>query len=497
MADKAPSLSAARPAFRRPPPMPYFSNDDIAQIATPPGPGGTGVLRLSGPNAFAILRRVADSFAPGWEGRPEKGVHACRMLLPLSVHDGTRRSPGLHPCRARVFLMPGPASYTREDVAEIHLPGAGVVLAAGLARLAAEGARPAERGEFTFRAFRNGRLGLAQAEAVEEIIRASDEAERKAALARLGDEADGRVALWREQALGIAARLEAALDFPDEEPGADALPDMAALAAALENEGVALADNRLMPGSGLPHAAFVGLANAGKSSLMNALFGDDRHLTSARPATTRDRLVRLAEWNNAVFELSDNPGHDPEGENGADGADGADDRRLVACRAMAGLGGEDLACWVVDSSRPAGPAEEAFCRRLRGRVFIIMNKADLPAATTPDEAAGLARRAGLDVAGVALVSAVRGDGLAELRRRLAEAVRRLGPHSRWNSRERLELAAALDGLRAAADELSGAGRLELASEEMRRCAEAFSRALGEGYAEETLVRIFSGFCIGK
>lgn len=474
--------------------MPYFSNDDIAQIATPPGPGAIGVLRLSGPNAFAILRRVADGFAPGWSGKPEKSVHACNVALALAAHDGTRRRPILHPCPARVFLMPGPASYTREDVAEIHLPGAGVVLAAGLARLVAEGARPAERGEFTFRAFRNGRLGLGQAEAVEQVIRASGEAERKAALARLGDEADGRVARWREQALGIAARLEAALDFPDEEPDADALGAMAALAAALENEGVALADNRIMPGSGLPRAAFVGLANAGKSSLMNALFGDDRHLISPRPATTRDRLVRRADWNGAVFELSDNPGHDPDG---AGAPDGADDRRLVAERAVAGLGGEDLACWVVDASLPPAPAMEAFCRRLSGTVFIILNKADLPAATAPEEAAGLAKRAGLDVAGVALVSAVRGDGLVELRRRLAETVCRLGPHSRWNNRERLELAAALDGLRSAADELSGAGRLELASEEMRRCAEAFSRALGEGYAEETLVRIFSGFCIGK
>lgn len=468
--------------------MPYFSDDDIAQIATPPGPGGVGVLRLSGPNAFAILRNVADGPAIDWKGKPEKGVFPCRLRLRLSAYDGTKRTPAAHSCPARAFLMPGPASYTREDVVEIHLAGSGALLAAGLAALVEAGARPAERGEFTFRAFRNGRIGLGQAEAVEKVIRAANEAERKAALARLGDETDQRIALWRAQALDIAARLEAALDFPDEELDAEALGGMNELAAALERDGAALSRNRAMPGSGLPHAAFVGLANAGKSSLVNALFGDDRHLTSAAPSTTRDRLPRRADWHGIAFDLSDNPGHDP---------DGPAERRLAADRAMSALGGEDLACWVVDASQRLGPAEEAFCRRLSGALFIVMNKADLPAAASGGEAARLAENAGLEVVGAATVSAVRGDGLETLRARLAEAVGNLRPHGRWNRRETLELAAALDSVRAVARELAGAGRLELASEEMRRCVEAFSRAMGEGYGEETLVRIFSGFCIGK
>ncbi len=167
--------------------MPYFSIDDIAQISSPPGRGAVGILRVSGPNAFAIAAKTVDDTCNLLAER-RKGCCDSSFRLPLRSYTRTGKGePKLHSCPARLFTMPAPASYTREDVVEIHLPGSQAILQAGLNALVRSGARPAAPGEFTFRAFRNGRLSLAQAEAVEETIRSANDLERQNALSRLGD----------------------------------------------------------------------------------------------------------------------------------------------------------------------------------------------------------------------------------------------------------------------------------------------------------------------
>ncbi len=473
--------------------MPYFSRDDIAQIGTAPGPGLVGAIRLSGDNAFAILGKATVGLERLLAGRPARAVHPCRIMLELACH---RRENGVQararrvvPCPARALLMPAPASSTREDVAELHLPASPALLQAGLAALVRAGARPAAPGEFTFRAFRNGRLSLGQAEAVEAVIRAGNEVERRQALSRLGDSRRAGVEAWRDRILALAARVEAALDFSGEELDDGAGAELAAVAREMELSGLALARPDRAGESGLPHLALVGLTNAGKRSLFNALLGDEAALVSPRAATTRDHLRREVEWDGVGLALSDNPGHNP-GEAPAGG-------RLAAERAGERLGGEDLACWVVDASRPPGEREEDFARRLSGTVLVVLNKCDLPAATTAEAVLGLARRSGLAPVGVLEASAAAGTGVDALRARLAGAARGLAGAGGWNRREVFELTAALDGCREAARELAGPGRLELAAEDLRRSAAAFSRALGEGYAEEVLTRIFSRFCIGK
>ncbi|MCC8116645.1 MAG: tRNA uridine-5-carboxymethylaminomethyl(34) synthesis GTPase MnmE, partial [Planctomycetes bacterium] len=152
------------------------------------------------PNAWRILRAVTDGLADVLAGgSPRRGVYPCRLTLDLARPGGEGSRPV--PCPARVFLSPAPASYTREDVAEIHLPGAPVLLQAALRALVRAGARPAGPGEFTFRAFRNGRINLGQAEAVEDIVSASRDDERRQALDRLGDHNLGRIRAWRDRVM--------------------------------------------------------------------------------------------------------------------------------------------------------------------------------------------------------------------------------------------------------------------------------------------------------
>lgn len=467
--------------------MGYFNHDDIAQIGSPPGRGLVGIIRVSGPDAFVTAGRTL-SDGDG-ERLRRHGVRDCRMMLPLRRRVGPTERESLRlPCPVRVFSMPGPASYTREDVVEFHLPGSPAILGAAMKALTEAGARPALPGEFTFRAFRNGRLSLSQAEAVEETIRAADAAERRSALARLGDPSPGRIGEWRDRVMAAAAMLEASLDFDAEELGEDPTSQLGQLVEELSREGVLVADRDRAGLSFLPHLALVGRTNAGKSSLFNALLGEDEVLVSAEASTTRDSLRREVVWHGVGLVLSDNPGHDATASGGAGEAAGLSMRRL---------GGEDLACLVLDGSRGLDEEDLAFIAKLEGRVLAVRNKCDLPAAAAADEIAAALREAGLALPTVWEVSARTGEGLEELRRGLAEACRGVPAAHGWNRRQRLELGSALECCRRALAELSGPGRLELAAEDLRGALSAFGRAMGEGYAEEALELIFSRFCLGK
>lgn len=466
---------------------PYFSSDDIAQIGTPPGPAPVGAIRISGPNAFAILARATRGLENILADRPKRSVHACRVVVELSRRRDGGPERAACECPGRAFLMPAPASYTREDVAEIHLPGAPVLLQAALATLVRAGARPAAPGEFTFRAFRNGRLSLGQAEAVEEVIRAANAADLRRALGRLGERARERVESWRSRAMDLVARVEAALDFSEEELDADVAQNLADMVAALEREGADISGT-MSPASTLPTVALVGRTNAGKSSLFNALLADDTALVSTVPSTTRDSLHREVNWAGTRFLLSDNPGFHPGGTGAAGDAANAAARRL---------GGSDMACWVVDGSVAPDDRDREFAAGLSGGVVVAINKCDLPLRVKAEYVVALAADSGLAPHSVVLVSAATGAGVDGLRQTLADVAKTLVGSGQWNRREIFELTRALAGCRAAAGELAGVGRLELAAEDLREAAMAFSRALGDGYAEETLTRIFSSFCIGK
>ena len=469
--------------------MPYFSDDDIAQIGSPPGRSLLGAVRLSGKNAFAILTRMSSGlgqvFATGTVARQ---VRFCTLHLTLSAYGENGVETREYPYPATVYLMPAPRSYTRENVVEIHIPGAPALLQATLAACVRAGARTAMPGEFTFRAFRSGRLSLGQAEAVEDVVRAGNNAELRAALSRLGDRRVSQAKIWRDRVMDAAAHIEAALDFSEEELEGNTAEDLSRIIEELEREGVTISEAGAPGDADLPRISLVGLANAGKSSLLNALLGDKTALASPEASTTRDSLRREVEWNGTRIELTDNPGYHPEGSGSG---------RAAADRAMAGLGSGELSCWVVDASIAPGEHEHNFARMLFGQVFIVLNKSDMPPATSEDGITAFALAAGVRAVGTASTSALTGNGIAPLRSRLANAVASAKSYSRWNRRELLELSSALDWCEKARKELAGHGRLELAADDLRRAVSAFSRALGEGYAEEALSRIFSTFCIGK
>ncbi|MDR3077802.1 MAG: 50S ribosome-binding GTPase [Planctomycetota bacterium] len=468
--------------------MSYFAQDNIAQIGTAAGPGWLGAIRLSGPDAFAILARVSSGLETVLAGRPERSFYPARLNLKLSCRRGGGRSREDFACPARILLLPAPRSYTREDMAELHLPGSPPLLTAGLAALAAAGAREAAPGEFTFRAFRNGRLSLGQAEAVEAVISAAREDERRAALARLGDENRRRISAWRDLVLDLAARTEAVLDFPEEELDAGVAPGLAGLAAELEREGMGVASAPELGAPALPRVALAGLVNAGKSALFNALLGENASLASPEASTTHDLLRRQAEWEGTRLVLSDLPGYHP-------GGDGR--QRRIGDLGLERLEGEDVVCWVIDASRPPEPAWDGLLEKFSGRIVAVLHKSDLPAALSGREVEKALARRGLSARAILAASAAAGRGLEELRLTLARAAARTSGEGGWSRREALELAAARSELRAAAAEFSGAGRLELAAESLRRAGDGFSRAMGEGYAETVLARIFSRFCLGK
>ncbi len=475
--------------------MVYFTADDIVQIATPPGSAPVGALRISGENAFALLASLLAGDDADALRRPARFCRDVTVFLPLRGMREEKRRPV--PCPARVFLMPAPASYTREHVAELHLPGCPALLRAAMDALVAAGARPAAAGEFTFRAFRNGRLGLGQAESVERVIAAASADEKRLALARLGDRAPGRIREYRESLLEMAAALEMALDFPEEEAGDDLAQRLSGLAREVAEAGAGLADAESAgaAGGGAPHLALVGLTNAGKSSLYNSLLafsGSDAALVSSEASTTRDSLRRAVRWDGTELLLSDNPGFDPAVPDIGTAGGG----RRAAARAMERLGGEDLAVWVVDASRALDGLDETLAEKLSSGAVIVLNKTDLPRRTGLDDVAALAERKAVPVRARAEVSASTGAGVPALRSLLARCAGGTAA-AVWTRREGAELLSALESCRAAAAELAGAGRLELAADDVRRGVEAFSRALGEGYAEEALARIFSTFCIGK
>lgn len=468
--------------------MPYFSHDDIAQIGAPPGDAATGALRMSGAGIFAILKKTTAGIAPFLEN-PERTVRGGALLVTLAGKT--------YPCPARFFLMPAPASYTREHTAEIHLPASGAVLKAALSALTGAGARPAAPGEFTFRAFRNGRISLAQAEAVEEVVRAENAAERRQALSRLRDGSSGRIAAWRGRLADVAARIEAVLDFSEEEDvDQDAAAALARVANELDDAGLAVGASERDVSNGLPHIALTGLANAGKSSLMNALLGGtgDAVLVSPEASTTRDSIRREVEWHGTKFILSDNPGFQAGSE---DGENNAGDQ--AAARAVSARGGEDAVCWVLDASRPMDAETRQFAVALTGNVMLVLNKTDLPKQT--DESAARRAAPGANITAAIETSAANNAGVEKLRAVLANVAAAPSSGSAWNRREAAELASARECCRRAAKELAGefpvAPRLELAAEDVRRGLSAFSRAMGEGYAEDVLGKIFSKFCIGK
>lgn len=441
-------------------------NDTIAAVATPPGPSARGIVRLSGPRAWAI---ALDGFRPAADWPPPRHPE---------IRPGELRIDGLRPpVPAMLALWPSPRTYTGQDVAEVHLVGCQPILGRLLAQYLARGARHAEPGEFTLRGFLCGRIDLTRAEAVLGVIEAVNPAQLDAALEQLAGGLSGPILALRDRLLDVVAGIEAALDFVEE---ADVDPvERAALAAELDRSARDLdelsrrLDDRGRP-EGYPRAVLVGPPNAGKSRLFNAMLRRDRAIVAPRAGTTRDYLTGLCDCDGLAVELVDTAGIDDVDDDLA--ASAQEHRRRQADRA-------DLLLDCRPASWGPHPGDRGGDRR---RILV---------ATRSDEAGPIAGSDAL------ATSAVTGDGVAALRSAVAVALR--AGDSEGNlpvgtaARCRGSLSAAGAALRSAAESLRAGGGDELVTFDVRLAAEELGNVVGSVVTDDILDRIFRRFCIGK
>ena len=457
--------------------------DTIAAVATAPGRGGVGIIRISGPQSPDIAGRLFAASRPDFAG-----------FRPYRLHHGSLRDPsGRLLDEAMAVFMPGPGSYTGEDTVELHCHGSPAVLRAVLAAVLAGGARPAEPGEYTRRAFLNGRLDLSQAEAVAELIAARSDAQADLALARLSG-ALGRAARELGEALAeLRAGICLAVDFPEEE--VECLPKAAfadGVAALIERIDALLdAGRRARPFREGAAVALFGRVNAGKSSLFNALLGTDRALVADLPGTTRDYLEEGLDLDGLPVRLIDTAGL----RDTPDAVEQAGKERGTRL-----AGSADLGLFITDGAAPfvSDPESEALIARLRpARVLGVLTKADLPRAV-PDPAEALAAR-GIETVAVSSRTGFGLPGLlVALRARLTREAGLPEPDAPAPSaREAASLSAARTELLALADDIRAGLPYDLLGVRLETAGALLADITGETTPDDVLNAVFEKFCIGK
>ncbi|CAN5230810.1 tRNA uridine-5-carboxymethylaminomethyl(34) synthesis GTPase MnmE [soil metagenome] len=431
--------------------------DTIAAIATAAGVGGVGIVRLSGPRAVTIAEAVMG------------------IALDRSVRVGwARGADGARLDQVLAFAMRAPASFTGEDVAELHGHGGPQNLAALLATVVARGARIAEPGEFTRRAVLNGKLDLLRAEALLGVIHAGSERSLRLAQANLNGRLGEVAAELETRTLGVLAEIEGRIDFPDDDLGVEEARVVDAELEALETRCRELAEG-FRHGRAVQHGitvALVGVANAGKSSLFNALVGSERAIVAASPGTTRDYLEAVTVWSGIAVTLVDTAGiREPADPVEARGIE-LGERRVEAADVVI----------VVNDGEPWNDGS-----RYTARAVVVRSKADL--------ATNVARPA-------LATSAVTGAGLAELKARvieLAGVAAREGSEDAFVTTERqyASMTGARDAL-AAAVAARVTGRVsEIVALELRQAAAALAQLRGNEVGDRVLDEVFARFCIGK
>lgn len=451
------------------------TRDTIVAQATPPGAGALAIIRLSGPEAF----RTAGHFLSPAPAEPAHGV--ARLL---AVRDGA----GLVDKTVAVFYR-GPASYTGEDTVEISCHGSPYIIRTIMNLALRGGARPAEPGEFTLRAFLNGKLDLAQAEAVGELIAAGSAGAHRAAITQVEGAVSARVRGIKTALVSLLAELEARLDDSYGEIPGLRIEDFARRAAAARAETLELAGG-FEAGRGIREGVRVvitGAPNSGKSSLLNALLGYDRAMVSREAGTTRDTLEAELELDGFSVIFTDTAGLNARAASPLE--------REGMRRAAKAMERADTVILVSDGSIKETPsdrrAEKEAARLAAGaRLIRVLNKADLPAKRGRTDGNRLK------------ISAKTGEGLSALKALLVAEQKKA---FREGAQAVVTSARHFAALSAAAGELAAMGPLlkkkappaELAAEHLRGALGALASILGETAPEEVLEDIFRNFCVGK
>jgi tRNA modification GTPase len=441
------------------------NENTIFALASGRGLSGIAVIRLSGESAIGVVERLARRRPP-----PRQAT-----LVSLR-HPESRELLD----RALAILFPAPSSFTGEDVVELHVHGGSAVIDGVLEAIHATGlARAAEAGEFTYRAFRNGKLDLTAAEALGDLIAAETAEQRRLALRQAGGELGRLYDGWREKLLDALALVEASLDFMDEaDVPANAIAHASPIAEALESElRRHLDDGRRgeIVRNGFK-VAIAGPPNVGKSSLLNRLARRSAAIVSEEPGTTRDVIVVRMDLDGLPVLVSDTAGlRQATGKIEQEGIR----RTIVEARAA------DLVVWLSSVEAPAQPLPHEL-HAIESKTLRVMNKADLRLDSSLPY-------------GMLAVSALTGEGIEALTTRIAEEGRaRIGLTQSpvlTRMRHRDLVTRAADAL---ADFRSGDSSMpELRAEDLRRAAHALGRITGRVDVDDVLGRIFSAFCIGK
>lgn len=467
----------------------------IAAIATPPGAGGIGIVRISGPRAKEVLARVFLSLSPGFENFEPWRLHRGRML--------DRHGEELDDVLA--VFMPGPRTFTGEDMAEIHCHGGAFLLEEALTSVLSLGARQAERGEFSRRAFENGRLDLSQAEAVAELIGAPSREAARLGLNRLDGQLGRQTAALREELEDLRAHAALGVDFPDDE-----VPSLAPEAFAAAVDAVAASVRRLLAGKRRgrlmqdgAQVVLVGAPNAGKSSLLNALLGRDRALVTDIPGTTRDFLEEACDFGGLPVRLVDTAGLR------------GDDVSLDTVEALGmaltreRLAGADLLLVVVDGARlgEAGARAARCPDPVTAHILALAAEADVPSLLVWNKCDICAPQAGSWPPAWAgelpalMASAATGAQVEELavlaRAELLDTAPPAEGALAPNARQALALERALEELDALAADIRAGQPHDCCLARLDTAAAALGEVTGLGTAAEVLDRIFEHFCIGK
>lgn len=472
------------------------SPDTIFALASAPGRAGVAVIRVSGPDAVTVLREMC-----GLEELPApRRTIRRRMVDPsLGENKGAPLDDGL------AIWFAAPASFTGDDVAELHIHGGRATVEAVTTALAGmPGLRLAEPGEFSKRAFLAGKIDLTEAEAIADLVDAGTDAQRRQALAQLGGGLADRLDEWRAELIDILAHTEAWIDFPDEDLPQDVERAARARISALEGQIRAFLDDnrrgeRLRDGLQI---AILGAPNSGKSSLLNAIAAREAAIVSATEGTTRDVIEVHLDLGGWPVTIADTAGL-------REAADEIEQEGVR--RALDRAGAADLRLVAFDASRAPDAASIAQLAdgagAGTGAVLAIANKADL-VADPPSAIAGVPALA---------ISAKTGDGLPALLRRLEDLAAEIMasgegvPLTRLRHRtalidsaEALGRAAAggisggtSGGTSGGAPDGTGAGDSELVAEDLRVAARALGRVTGRVDVEDLLDVIFNDFCIGK
>jgi tRNA modification GTPase len=443
--------------------------DTIAALATAPGKSALAVIRISGPAARGAL--VALGVRPG---KPRQA--RLRYI---------RNASGEILDRGLVLWFPGPASHTGEDCAELQVHGGRYVTDAVLEALCAAGVRLAVPGEFTRRAFENGKIDLGQAEAIADLIDAETAAQADQAIQQLQGALGARYQAWRETLIDILARLEVLVDFPEDETG-DALEGVASSLELLSAElRAAVADGvrgrQVRDGY---RVAIVGPPNAGKSTLFNRLVGREAAIVADLAGTTRDIIEAAIELSGYRVLLADTAG--------LHASDQFVEQEGIR-RALVWANDADRRIWVIDGAARGAGWREGMAAWRAGDLYLL-NKADLKATSDADEARVTAQRLGL----VVMSDTARDQGADLVRDWLDAEVREAMSGRDFPAVTRLRHAMALkEALDALTRAIDGLISPELASEDVRLAVRALASVTGLIATEEILGKVFSTFCIGK